>query len=32
MYLTQQEYDELIHEGLVEDDVEYNIYEEDETV
>lgn len=32
MYLTQQEYDELIREGLIEDDVEYNIYEEDETL
>lgn len=32
MYLTQQEYDELIREGLIEDNVEYNIYEEDETI
>lgn len=32
VYLTESEYNELIKEGMVEDDVEYNIYEEDETV
>ena len=32
VYLTESEYNELVKEGMIEDDVEYNIYEEDETV
>lgn len=28
VYLTQDEYDALVTEGTVQDDVEYNIYEE----
>ena len=32
VYLTQDKYDELIRNGLIDYDVEYNIYEEDETL
>lgn len=32
VYLTESQYNELIKEGLIKDDVEYNIYEEDEIV
>jgi hypothetical protein len=28
MYLTEEEYENLVLNGLVQDDVEYNIYEE----
>lgn len=28
VYITQDEYDALVDNGTVEDDVEYNIYEE----
>jgi ATPase subunit of ABC transporter with duplicated ATPase domains len=30
VYLTQEEYDNLIQEGLIEDHVEYNIYENED--
>ena len=30
VYLTQEEYDKLIQEGLIEDHVEYNIYENED--
>lgn len=28
VYLTQDEYDELVSSGKVQEDVEYNVYEE----
>lgn len=29
MYLTEEEYEKLVLNGLVQDDVEYNIYEDE---
>ena len=28
VYLTQDEYDELVSSGKIQEDVEYNVYEE----